>query len=56
MEEDALSTPDVWGAARNGLADSFGYGFSLCRIRSINVAAHRKGSACYILFGISWLD
>ena len=43
-------------AGLNALADGFGYSFSPFRIRSINIAAHRKESACYTSFGIFSLD
>ena len=38
-------------APLNALATGFGYSFSPNRIRSSNVAARRKESACYTSFG-----
>jgi len=53
MEEDALSMlPDFFGGGPKRASQRFGYSFSPCRIRTINVAAHRKESACYTSFGI----
>ena len=53
MEEDALSTlPDFFGGGLERASRRFGYSFSRFRTRRINVAAHRKESACYTSFGI----
>jgi hypothetical protein len=53
MEEDALSMlTDFFGGGLERASQRFGYSFSPSRIRSTNVAARRKESACYTSFGI----
>ena len=52
MEEDARSTlPDFFGGGLERASRGFWIQLSSFRTRRINVAAHRKESACYTSLG-----